>query len=101
MSPQDSVAPDDLVVQSDQQVATDIDGEVALLCVQSGNYYTLNPVGSRIWHLAAEPRSISEICAELVNEYQVSPAQCYREVTAYLRQMQQAQLVKVIRAKAA
>jgi hypothetical protein len=43
---------------------------VVLLTPDSGEYFTLNEVGGRIWELADGTRSIEEIAAALVAEYE-------------------------------
>ena len=43
---------------------------VILLTPDSGEYFTLNEVGSRIWELADGSRSVTEIAAVLVEEYE-------------------------------
>src|SRR4051794_12333666 len=42
---------------------------IILLTPESGEYYTLNEVGGRIWELADGSRSVAEIAAVLVDEY--------------------------------
>ena len=42
---------------------------VILLTPDSGEYFTLNEVGGRIWELADGSRSVAEIAATLVEEY--------------------------------
>lgn len=42
---------------------------VVLLTPDSGQYFTLNEVGGRIWELADGTRSVAEIAGVLVEEY--------------------------------
>ena len=50
----------------------ELSGEVVLLNLQSGVYYGLDAVGSRVWQLLMESRGIDEVCATLLDEYEVS-----------------------------
>ena len=43
---------------------------VILLTPDSGEYFTLNEVGGRIWELADGSRSVAEIVTVLVEEYE-------------------------------
>ncbi|HKP21076.1 MAG TPA: PqqD family protein [Thermoleophilaceae bacterium] len=43
---------------------------VILLTPDSGEYFTLNEVGGRIWELADGSRSVAEIAAALADEYE-------------------------------
>ena len=49
------------------QVANDT---VVLLTPDTGEYYTLNEVGGRIWELADGTRSVADIAATLAGEYE-------------------------------
>jgi hypothetical protein len=42
---------------------------VVLLTPDSGEYFTLNEVGARIWELADGSRSVAEIASALADEY--------------------------------
>ena len=49
----------------------ELDGEVVLLNLQSGVYYGLDAVGSRVWQLLMQSRGVDEVCAILLDEYDV------------------------------
>ena len=51
----------------------EVGGEVVLLNLQSGVYYGLDPVGSRIWQLLMQERSLDEVCSIMFDEYDVVP----------------------------
>ena len=48
------------------------DDEAVLLDIESGKYFSLNPVGSRIWELCDGNRSASEIVAVICDEFDVA-----------------------------
>lgn len=50
----------------------ELSGEIVLLNLQSGVYYGLDAVGSRVWQLLMESRGIDDVCATLREEYDVS-----------------------------
>ncbi|MEP0189059.1 MAG: PqqD family protein [Erythrobacter sp.] len=48
---------------SENVVSREVSGEFVLLDLESGIYFGLNPVGSRIWQLLDEkPQALSAIC---------------------------------------
>jgi hypothetical protein len=47
------------------------DGEAVLLDIESGEYFSLNSVGSRIWELCDGTRSTAEIVSILCGEFDV------------------------------
>lgn len=83
------------VVATDDQLSTTVDGEAVLLQLESGRYYGFNEVASRIWELVQKPRTMSEIRAEILDTYDVSPEQCTRDVRSVLSEMAAADLVEI------
>lgn len=59
------------VVVTRDQVSCDIGGETAILSLSSGIYYGLDSIGSRIWDLIQQPRTIAELETILLEEYDV------------------------------
>ena len=74
-----------VVVRSDAILAAEIDGEAVMLSIENGKYYGLDPVGTDIWNLASEPRSIEQICDTLLDRYDVDVETCRKEVTDLLK----------------
>ena len=82
--------------QADNLVSCDLEGETALMSLETGEYYGLDPVGSRIWALIAQDRLVSELCALLLEEFEVSPAQLEHHVLIFLNNLAQKNLVTVV-----
>ncbi len=65
-----------------------VDGEVVLLNVTSGLYYSLDPVGSRVWALVpAEGTSLGTLRDSLVTEYDAPGDQIDRDLAALFTQL--------------
>ena len=77
------------------QVSCDLAGEAVILQLQDGVYYGLNPVGARVWQLLQEPRMVGDIRASLLNEYEVEPSQCDRDLSALLSELSSRKLIEV------
>ena len=73
-----------------------MDRQVALMSLQNGAYYGLDPVGSRIWELIARPQSIARVCAQLQQEYEITAPQCEPQVLGFLVKLAEADLVRVV-----
>ena len=84
-----------VVVRSDALLTAEVDGELIAMSVDQGACYGMNPVGTRIWALLAEPRSIDSLCDQLVQEYDVDPATCRRDVVDLLEALSAEKLVTV------
>ena len=77
-------------------MVADLDGEMVLLDTQSGAYFGLNPVGSRIWELASEPQMIKDIISMLMSEYSVSEEQLTEDVLNFVNSLFKRALIHVI-----
>ena len=69
------------------QLSCDLAGETAILHLESGQYYGLNPAGARIWELLREPREAEEIREALLREFDVEPEICERDLMALLAEL--------------
>jgi len=92
---------DTTIRQNDDHVAADMDGELALMSIENGKYYCLNPTGSRIWKLIEQPGRIEDICAVLAQEYAVEPQQCESEVLDHVAKLVAENLVEIVQPAAA
>jgi hypothetical protein len=48
-----------------------VDGEAVILDLDSGEYYGLNLVGTRVWQLIVEHASFALICELLLQEFDI------------------------------
>ncbi len=83
------------VTATRHHVSCDLSEEVVILQLQDGIYYGLNPVGARVWALVQEPRTVEDIKASLLNEYEVEPSQCDRDLATLLSELSIRQLIEV------
>lgn len=90
-----------LVVAASEQVSSDLAGEVVILNLANGTYYGLDEVGASVWkqlHTPVSPKAISEVILE---EYDVTPEQCRRDVLQLVQQLAAEGLIEVRDANAA
>jgi len=86
----------DVLVRNDEELLTTVvDGELIGMSVEQGACYGLNSVGTHIWELLAEPRSIDDLCGQLKNEYDVGDDECLREVLELVEDLRAEGLVKL------
>jgi Coenzyme PQQ synthesis protein D (PqqD) len=90
------ISRDSVVVAWEGNVSGDQGGEAAVLICKDGMYYGLDDVGARIWELIAEPCTVGEICDTLLDEYEVEPDVCERDVIALLGELTAKGLVQTI-----
>jgi len=88
------IGPDTVVTRSEEPVAVEADRSVVMMSVDQGMYFGLEGTGPRIWALLEQPRSVRQLCEELMREFDVDPAICRREVDTFLKHLRRAQLVR-------
>ena len=87
---------DTVVIRVKDPVSSDMDGESVMLSINQGKYYSMDPIGSRIWTLLEQPRSVSVLCNILLEEFEVSREQCWDNVLAFLNALAVEKLVEVL-----
>ena len=71
----------------------EIGGEVVLLDIESGEYYGLNEVGSRIWTLIQDGRTASGILSTMLKEYDVSENLLASDIKQFLLDLQAKRII--------
>lgn len=84
------------LVRNNSLTTAELDGEVVMLSLETDRYYGLNSVGSRIWELFEQPKTLAEVCDTLLSEYDVTREQCEREVFAIAQKLLDEKLANVV-----
>jgi len=74
-------------IQNRNTIAGRLSDELVMMDIDKGKYFSLNTVATRIWDLLDVPLSLDELCARLMEEYEVDPNQCRAEVTEVVNEM--------------
>jgi hypothetical protein len=90
-----SITSESVVKQIADIVASDIDNEKVMMSVEKGQYFGLEPVGSRIWELIEKPTKVSAVIDALLLQYDVDRQTCEREVLAFLAELYEADIMEV------
>lgn len=84
-----------IVVATKDQVSSELGGDTVLLHLKSAHYFGFAGVGSRIWALLEEPRRLSSIRDSILEEFEVTPDQCERDLLRFVRELRDKGLVEV------
>lgn len=82
--------------QTTKQVSADMGGEVAMLNIETGNYYHLNETGTHIWELLETPQKGSELCDRLETKFDIDRETCEKEVLSHLQQLLRNEMVEIV-----
>jgi hypothetical protein len=77
----------DLIVQS-------LDQDVVMANIDTGHYFGLDRSSKRIWELLEQPKTVGDVCTQLVREFKVEREVCERDVLAFVNEMAREGLVQ-------
>jgi hypothetical protein len=83
-------------IQNKKVIQSRIGDEVVMLDMDSGFYFGLNSVASIIWGKLEKPKSFEEVVNELLEEYNIDRQTCENDTRAFLDQLFQKNIVKLI-----
>jgi Coenzyme PQQ synthesis protein D (PqqD) len=90
-----SLSAQSVVTVTKDQVSCNLGPEAAILNMKDGIYYGLDPVGAEVWKLLQTPRKVADIHEALLQEYDVEPERCQRDLLALLEDLLGAGLIEV------
>ncbi|MEG2110532.1 lasso peptide biosynthesis PqqD family chaperone [Clostridium sp.] len=84
-------------VQQNKEIdASDLNGDKVMMNLEKGMYFALNGVGSRIWDIIEEEKSVDHIVDVLTSEYKVNREQCEDSVITFLEGLESDELITVL-----
>ena len=83
------------VVASAKQISCELADESVVLNLEEGVYYGLNAVASHVWGLVQQPRTVRELRASLLSEFEIEESICTRDLIDLLGQLQRWGLVEL------
>ena len=89
-----------LRVNEPKVVAEAIDGEVVIINLETGSYYSTDKVGAEIWN-ALDGSTPAEIAVELASRYAAADGEIEEAVVDFAAQLRDEELISVIEEEAA
>ena len=80
--------------RSDTAMARELDGDIVILDIPSGRYFSINNVGAFVWHLLGDPIERDDIIDAVTDEFDVDRATAASDIDALLGQLVDAGLVE-------
>lgn len=72
----------------------DVDGELVVLDLIQGKYYTFNPIGARMWRaIESDNENLISVVDEIVEKYGVERQKVLEDIEKYLQKMISAKLI--------
>jgi hypothetical protein len=74
--------------------AVEMGEEFVMMGLDQGEYYAVKGVAATLWRHLAEPRDLTELCALVAAEYDVTAELCHDDVVAFLEQLRSKRMVR-------
>lgn len=85
-----------VVVQKEDLLSSELDGDTVLMSVTQASYYGLDSTSQRIWNMIAQPCRVADLCERLVADYDVERTTCEQHVCAFLTELNTEGLIRVV-----
>jgi len=85
-----------VVVRTEGLMSAPVDDDLVVLNAERDSYGALDAIGRRIWELLEAPLPVAELCAQLGEEFDGEPAPIAADVSAFLDELEQEGLVRVV-----
>lgn len=86
---------DSIIVQSEGNIVSDMDGEMVMMSINNGKYYNLGIVGSDIWDLTKSPIKVIEVVSKLKEVYEVEEHECIQNVLSFLENLLKENIIQI------
>lgn len=86
---------EDIVIRNEEIAFGEMDGEIVMMNIEIGNYYSLGKTGSAIWNLLDKPIKVESLINEMLRKYNVTREQCEKEVISFLEELKKEGLIIV------
>lgn len=84
------------VVRSSDLMSTAVADGLVMMNVDSGKYYALNNIATAVWERLETPITVEDLCAGLMEVFDVTPDRCAEEVFGFLGALQLKGMVHVV-----
>ncbi len=81
---------------ADDVLFRELEGEAVLLHLDTGLYYGLDEVGTRMWRALAETGTVRAACARLLLEYEVAREDLERDLLRLAEELATRRLLEVV-----
>lgn len=79
-----------------QTISRVVDGEVIALNLGTGQYYTMNDVGTHVWQLLEREASVGDVLEAIESIYDAPAEQIAQDVNAFLEELRASDLIQEV-----
>ncbi|HUT99253.1 MAG TPA: PqqD family protein [bacterium] len=86
--------PDAVPVKAGLIPSQNVDGEIFAITPEDGVLHNFNEVGSFIWNLIDDEKSVREIASKVLSEYEVAPDALKQDMIEFFSQLHKKGLIE-------
>jgi hypothetical protein len=81
--------------RSTDAIFSEIGDDIVALNIERGQCYGMEEVTATVWNLLAKPLSLEQLCAQLMDIYEVEAEVCRAEVSRLLEIFKKEELIEI------
>lgn len=82
-----------ILIRNNEILATEMEGETVMMSVENGEYYSLSPIGTRIWEILKNKMNFKQLVEKLMQEYDVDYNTCKEDTAEFVNELIKKKLV--------
>lgn len=86
---------DSHLLRSKDLVAANMDGDTVMMSIESGHYFGIGGIGSRVWELLEFEVTLSDLMASILNEYEIDEEACLNDLSEFISKLAKEGLVRI------
>ena len=85
-----------ILKRKEEILSSDMDGETVMMSVENSEYYSLSPVGTRIWEIVEKEISYKDLISQLMSEYNIDIDTCKSDTEEFINELINKGLVELV-----
>jgi hypothetical protein len=73
-----------------------LEDSLALMSIEDGKYYGMNPIGKEIWKLIDVPIKTNKIIDQLLIDFSIDSETCQKETIIFLNQLLERKMILIV-----
>jgi hypothetical protein len=90
-----SISKQAVILQKQETIISDMDGDTVMMSIKNNKYYNLGSVGGIIWNKLLEPITIENLINDLTSEFEIEKENCEKQVLSFLESLYEENLIEL------
>jgi subtilase family serine protease len=95
-STSETIAANTLFLACKETICAELGGEISILNLKTGVYFTLSPVAATVWRQISTPTTLLQLQESVMSKYEVTTEQCHNDLIRLFERLLAEQLVEIV-----